>query len=64
MVDAICSMLRDYCCKYSPFIFPLFVGAGMEVNEGPEFTTSPINGGSKFVKMDVGTYGGIDHLGI
>jgi hypothetical protein len=64
MVDVICSMLCDYCYKYSPFIFPLFVGAGVEVDEGPEFTISPINGGSKSVEMDVGTNGRTNHLKI
>jgi len=35
----------DYCSKYSPFILPLFVGVEVEVDEGPEFTTCPTNGG-------------------
>jgi len=60
MVDAICLMFYDYYCKYSPFILPLFVGVGMEVDEGPEFTTSPTNGGFECIKMDVGAYGRID----
>jgi hypothetical protein len=60
MVDAMCSMFHDYCYKYSPFIYPLFVRVGVEVNEGPEFTTCPINGGFECIEMDVGTYGGID----
>jgi hypothetical protein len=60
MVDAICSMFYDHYCKYSPSILPLFVGVGMEVDEGPEFTTSPTNGGFESIKMDVGAYGRID----
>jgi hypothetical protein len=56
MVEAIRLMFCDYCCKYSPFILPLFVGVGVEVNEGPKFTTKPINGKLEFVEMDVGTY--------
>jgi hypothetical protein len=60
MVDAICSMFHDYYCKYSPFILPLFVGVGMEVDEGHEFTTSPTNGGFESIKMDVGADGRID----
>jgi hypothetical protein len=53
-------MLHDCCYKYSPFIFPLFIRAGMEVDEVPEFTTSPINGGSESINMDVGANGGVD----
>jgi hypothetical protein len=53
MVDVIYSMFRDYCCKYSPFISPLFVGAKMEVNEGLEFTTSPTNGRSYSIETNV-----------
>jgi hypothetical protein len=53
MVDAIYSMFHDWCYKYSPFIFPLFVGAKAEINEGPEFTTSPTNGRSDSIQMDV-----------
>ncbi len=52
-----CSMFHDYCCKYSPFICPLFVGVGKEVNERPEFTTCPSNGGFECIEMDVGAYG-------
>ncbi len=32
----------------------------MEVDEVPEFTTSPINGGSESINMDVGANGGVD----
>ncbi len=53
-------MFYDYYYKYSPSILPLFVGVGMEVDEGPEFTTSPTNGGFESIKMDVGAYGRID----
>jgi hypothetical protein len=62
MVDAIRSKFHDYYCKYLHLIFPLFVGAKVEVNERPEFTTNSINGGPEVVQMDVGTYRGSDHL--
>jgi len=54
MVDAIRSILCDCCCKYSPFVFPLFVGARVEVDEGLEFIASPTNGGFESIEMDVG----------
>ncbi len=50
-------------CKYSPFILPLFVRIRMEVNEGPEFTTSPTNGRFDSIEMDVGA-NGRTYLGI
>jgi hypothetical protein len=53
MVDAIYSMFHDWCYKYSPFILPLLVGARVEINEGLEFTTSPTNGRSDSIEMDV-----------
>jgi len=53
VVDAIGSMLRDFCYKYSPFILSLFARARVEVNEGPEFTIGPTNGRSKSIKMNV-----------
>jgi hypothetical protein len=52
MVDATHSMLCDWCCKYSPFIFPLFVG--MEVDEGLEFVTCIVDGRSESIEMNVG----------
>jgi len=52
MVDAIRSMLCDWCCKYSSFIFPLFVG--MEVDEGPKFVTCLVDGRSESIEMNVG----------
>jgi len=52
MVDAIRSMRCDWCCKYSPFIFPLFVG--MEVDEGLEFITCLVDGRSESIEMNVG----------
>ncbi len=55
MVDAICLMLHGCYCKYSPFVLPLFARTRMEVDEGLEFTTSPTNGRSKSIEMDVGT---------
>jgi hypothetical protein len=58
MVDAIHSMFCDYYCKYSPFVLLLFVGVGVEVDEGLEFTTCPTNGGFETIKMDVGANGG------
>ncbi len=58
VVDAIGSMLHDYCYKYSPFILSLFARTRMEVNEGLEFTTGPINGRSESIKMDVRVDGG------
>jgi hypothetical protein len=63
MVDAICSMLCDYYCKYSPFVFPLFVGARVGVDEGPKFTTRPTNGGYESIEIDVRADGGTN-LGI
>jgi len=57
MVDAIYSMFRDCCYKYSTFILPLFVGARVEINEGPEFTTNPTNGRFDSIDMDVRTNG-------
>jgi hypothetical protein len=57
MADAIYPMFCDCCYKYSPFILPLFVGARVEVNERPEFTTSPINGRFDSIEMDVGIDG-------
>jgi hypothetical protein len=38
----------------------LIVGVGMEVDEGPELTTGPINKGSESIEMDVGANGGVD----
>jgi hypothetical protein len=32
----------------------------MEIDQRPEFTISPTNGGSKSIEMDVGTNGGAD----
>ncbi len=58
MVDAICLMLRDHCYKYSFFVFLLFAKIGVEVDEGLEFTTCPINGGFQFIEMAVGADGG------
>jgi hypothetical protein len=57
MVDAIQSMFCDYYCKYSPFVFPLFVGIGVELDEGLEVTTCQTNGRSKSIDMDVGIDG-------
>ncbi len=57
-VDAIGSMLHDYCYKYSPFILSLFAKARVEVNEGLEFTTGPTNGRFESIKMDVKVDGG------
>jgi len=59
MVDAICSMFYDYCCKYSPFVFPLFVGIGV-VDEGFKFIADPTNAGFEFIDMDVGADGKAD----
>jgi hypothetical protein len=53
MVDAICSMLRDYYCKYSPFVLPLFAKARVEVDEQLEFTTCLTNGRFESIEMDV-----------
>jgi hypothetical protein len=58
MVDVIHSMLRDCYCKYSPFILPLFIIIGVEVDERLEFTTSLANGKFKSIEMDVGIDGG------
>jgi hypothetical protein len=44
MVDATHSLLCDWCCKYSSFIFLLFVG--MAVDERLEFITCPVDGRS------------------
>jgi hypothetical protein len=50
-------MFRDYWCKYSPFVLPLFVGTRVKVNEGPKFTTCLTNGGFESIEMDVGVDG-------
>jgi len=52
MVDAIRSIFHDCCCKYSPFVFPLFVEARVKVDEGLEFTIGPTNGGFESIEMD------------
>lgn len=44
-------MLSNWCCKYSPFVFLLFVG--VEINGRLEFATSPCDEGSKSIEMDV-----------
>jgi hypothetical protein len=58
VVDAIGSMLHDYCYKYSPFILSLFARARVEVNEGPEFTIGPSNGRSKSIEVNIKVDGG------
>jgi hypothetical protein len=58
MVDAIHIMFCDCYYKYSSFLFPLFIGVGVEVDGGLEFAANPINGISKSIDMDVGVDGG------
>ncbi len=59
-VDTICLILFNWCCKYSPFVFLLFVE--VEVNERLEFATSPCYEGSKSIEMDVKVNAIVDGL--
>jgi hypothetical protein len=59
-VDAICLMLFYWHCKYSPFVFLLFVG--VEVNERLEFATSPCDERYKSIEMDVRVDAKVDGL--
>jgi hypothetical protein len=63
MVDAIHAMFCDCYYKYSPFVLPLFIGVGVEVDEGFEFIANPTNGRFESIDMDVGVDGGAN-LGI
>jgi len=43
-----------------PFVLPLFVRVGVEINEGCEFTVGPINGGFESIKVDVRVDGRVE----